>query len=184
MARWYPSQPTMRQKLFVMEYVKTRHDAAAAYLKIYGDTCGSKKSASVRASVTLAKPHVKRFLHQQERRVVERRHITIDKILNDYQWALDEAKGSKRIAEVIAAAQAQAKLVGLLRERVETGQVGDFPDTSSIEAILETVAREAGPEAAMALASMFGLKVPQSQETEQMKEAALFIADPASDSVN
>jgi len=115
---------------------------------------------------------------------MKRSDITMDKILTDYQLALDMAKGQSNSANIVAAATAQAKLVGLLRERVETGAVGDFPDTQTIEGILETVAKEAGPENAMILASMFGLKVPASQETEKMKEAALFIADPASEAVN
>lgn len=115
---------------------------------------------------------------------MKRSDITVDKVLTDYQLAIDMAKQQQRPAEIVNAAQAQAKLVGLLRERVETGNVGDFGDTTSIEGILEVVAREAGPEAAMTLASMFGLKLPESQTTQQMKEAALFIADPVSDSVN
>ena len=115
---------------------------------------------------------------------MKRSDITMDKILTDYQLALDMAKGQANSANIVAAATAQAKLVGLLRERVETGAVGDFPDTTSIEGILETVAKEAGPENAMILAAMFGLKVPESQETDKMKEAALFIADPASEAVN
>lgn len=110
--------------------------------------------------------------------------ISVEKVLTDYQFALDLARERKDSAQIVNAAQAQAKLVGLLRERVETGNVGDFGDDTSIQGILEVVAREAGPEAAMTLASMFGLKVPVSQETQQMKEAALFIADPASDAVN
>jgi hypothetical protein len=39
---------------------------------------------------------------------------------------------------------------------------GDFPEDASIESILETVASEAGVDAAMTLASMFGLEVPES----------------------
>ena len=57
-------------------------------------------------------------------------------------------------------------------------------DTNSIADILELVAKEAGSEAAMTLAAMFGLKVPVSTATKNMQEAALFIADPPSDAVN
>lgn len=115
---------------------------------------------------------------------MKRADISVDKILTDYEEAKNLARSQGKADQLISAATAQAKLVGLLRERVETGQVGDFPDVSSIEGILDLVAKEAGAEAAMMLATMFGLKVPDSQETQQMKEAALFIADPASDSVN
>jgi len=115
---------------------------------------------------------------------MKRNDITMDKILTDYEEAKNMARAALRPDVVINAATAQAKLVGLLRDRVETGNVGDFPDTQTIEGILEAVAKEGGADAAMVLATMFGLRVPESQQTEQMKEAALFIADPASDSVN
>lgn len=115
---------------------------------------------------------------------MKRSEITIDKILTDYQEALDLARGQANSAAIVNAAQAQAKLVGLLRERVETGAVGEFGDTTSIEGILEVIAKEAGAEAAMTMASMFGLSIPESNTTKQMKEAALFIADPPSEAVN
>lgn len=110
--------------------------------------------------------------------------ITVEKVLKDYQYALDIAKHQGNSPAIVNAAQAQAKLVGLLRERVETGNVGDFGDATSIEGILEIVAKEAGPEAAMTLATMFGLKLPDNENSKAIKEAALFITDPASDSVN
>jgi hypothetical protein len=110
--------------------------------------------------------------------------ISIDKVLTDCQVAFDMAKGQGKSGDMIAATMAQAKLVGLLRDRVETGGVGDFGDTNSIADVLEMVSKEAGPEAAMTLAAMFGLKMPVSNATKNMQEAVLFIADPASDAVN
>lgn len=115
---------------------------------------------------------------------MQKKHITVDKVLDDLQWAIDTGKSQGKPSEVIAGANAQAKLVGLLRERVETGHVGEFGDANSIADILELVAREAGPEAAMTLAAMFGMELPKSQTTKAMEEAVLFIADPASDAVN
>jgi hypothetical protein len=183
MARWHASKVNFRQDMFVREHMKMNYaDAAAAYLKVYKNT--SKKCAAVRASVTLAKPHVRRRLYQLQERAMKRSDITIDKILTDYQLALDMAKGQGNSPAMVNAAQAQAKLVGLLRERVETGAVGEFGDTTSIEGILEVVAKEAGPEAAMVMASMFGINMPESATTKQMKEAALFISDPPTEAVN
>lgn len=115
---------------------------------------------------------------------MKRQDISVDKILTDYQEALDIARARKDAGQMVNAAQAQAKLVGLLRERVETGGVGEFGDTTSIEGILEVVAKEAGPEAAMTLAAMYGLKLPNSENSDQIKEAVLFIADPPTDAVN
>lgn len=110
--------------------------------------------------------------------------ISLDKCLTDLQVSWDMSKGQGKAGDMIAATMAQAKLVGLLRDRIETGTVGEFGDTNSISDILELVAKEAGPEAAMTLAAMFGLKVPISTATKNMQEAQLFIADPPSDAVN
>jgi len=181
MARWQPSKTNHRQELVLREYLKT-HNGTEAYQTVYKNT--SRKVAGVLASRLLKKPHVKRRLVQLWERQMKRSDISVDKVLTDLQWAIEFGKKHARPDQVIAGANAQAKLVGLLRERVETGHVGEFGDTTSIEGILEVVSKEAGPEAAMMLASMFGLKVPESETTKQMKEAVLFMADPATDSVN
>lgn len=115
---------------------------------------------------------------------MHRKDITIDKVLTNYEEAIEMARKQQDAGQIVNAAQAQAKLVGLLRERVETGNVGDFGDATSIEGILEIIHKEAGEEAAMTFAAMFGLKLPETETTKQMKEAALFIADPPSDAVN
>ena len=181
MSRWGQSKTTLRQELFLRECLKT-HNHAEAWQRVYKNT--SRKGARVSAYRTLKKPHVAKRWQQLMERQMKKSDITVDKVLADYQYALEIAKQQGNSPAIVNAAQAQAKLVGLLRERVETGGVGDFGDTNSIEGILEIVSKEAGPEAAMALASMFGLKIPESNTTKQMKEAVLFITDPASDSVN
>lgn len=102
--------------------------------------------------------------------------ITVDKVLADYQHALDLAKVQNKPAEIVGAASAQAKLVGLLRDRVETGGVGDFGDVQSVADILEIVAKEAGPEAALSLAGIFGVGPKKAVED--------LIPEPPTDAVN
>lgn len=144
----------------------------------------SRETAQVNASKVLSRPHVKRYLHQLQERAMKKADITIDHILQKYEAAFSLAERQQKPSEMTAAATAQAKLVGLLRDRVETGAVGDFGDVNSISDILELVAKEAGPEAAMTLAAMFGLNIPKSNATKSMEEAILFIADPASNARN
>jgi len=176
-----PVKVTPRQELFVREYMKTGN-ATKAWLIIYRPR--TRESAQSCSSQCLSKPHVKRYLHELQERQMKKSDISIDKVLTDCQVAFDMAKGQGKSGDMIAATMAQAKLVGLLRDRVETGGVGDFGDTNSIADVLEMVSKEAGPEAAMTLAAMFGLKMPVSNSTKNMQEAVLFIADPASDAVN
>ena len=55
------------------------------------------------------------------------------------------------------AATAQAKLVGLLKDRIETRNVDDFDSMDSISEILQAVEKQAGSEVALALSKAFGL---------------------------
>jgi hypothetical protein len=92
---------------------------------------------------------------------MKRADITIDKILNDYQEALNMARAKDEAHNMVNAATAQAKLVGLLRDRVETGNAGDFENMDSIAEILAKVAETEGPGAAIALSN--ALKVAPTE---------------------
>jgi hypothetical protein len=170
-----------RQELFIRETMKTPIQAEA-WQRVYKTP--NRASAKTLASRTLAKPHVKRRLNELRERQMKKSDITVDHVLDKHERAFKMAEEQKKPSEMIAAANAQAKLVGLLRDRVETGSVGDFGDANSIADVLELVAKEAGPEAAMTLAAMFGLEVPKTQATKAMEEAVLFIAASPSDAVN
>ena len=177
-----PVKTTIRQELFLRAYLASDFNATKAWQKVYG--VSSRECAQAASSRTLSKPHVKRRLSELQGALMKKSDITVDKVLNDYQYALNLAKAQEKPSEMVAAATAQAKLVGLLRERVETGGVGDFGDAHSISDILEMVSKEAGPEAAMALAAAMGLEAPTSQTTKAMEEAVLFISESPSDAVN
>ena len=60
---------------------------------------------------------------------------------------------------MLNASEKKAKLVGLLVDRREIGNAGDFEQMTDIGQILEKVRQEAGLEAAEALAKAFGLDV-------------------------
>lgn len=82
--------------------------------------------------------------------------ITMDKVLTDIEQAIEMAKAQAKPNDLVNAAMAQAKLVGHLRERTEIGQPGDFDGLEDISDILEKLAADAGPEAALAVAKAFG----------------------------
>jgi hypothetical protein len=58
---------------------------------------------------------------------------------------------------MLSASEKKAKLVGLLVDRREVGNAGEFEQLTDIGEILEKVRQEAGLEAAEALAKAFGL---------------------------
>ena len=144
-----------RHEKFAREYVKTGI-GAEAYRRVY-PRANPVSTARVCASQLLTKPNIARRAVELKQAMAKRAHITEDKILTDYEEALQLAKAQAKPNAIIKAATAQAKLVGLLKDRIETKNVNDFENLKSIDDILQKVADEVGPEAAAALAKAFGL---------------------------
>ena len=144
-----------RHEKFAREYVKTGI-GAEAYRRVY-PRANPVSTARVCASQLLTKPNIARRTIELKQAMAKRAHITEDKILTDYEEALQLAKAQAKPNAIIKAATAQAKLVGLLKDRNETKNVNDFENLKSIDDILQKVADEAGTEAAAALAKAFGL---------------------------
>ncbi len=132
------------------------------------------------------KPKVARRIEELRTAMAKKSDITMDKVLTDLQEAINMARFQAKPNDLVNASMAQAKLVGLLRDRVETGSVGDFDGMESVAEILQKVADEAGSEAALILAKAFGLeKVGEAEELDEGEEAAaLMNKAPPSDSVN
>jgi hypothetical protein len=184
-------------ELLVREYIRNGGFGAEAYrtvAKIYpGKPLKHPVSPAVCASRILSYPEVKARYRELQNQMAKRADITMDKILSDYQEALNLAKVQEKPEAIVNAATAQAKLVGLLRDRVETGQVGEFGDMESINEVIEAVRDQVSPEAANALAIAFGLSdITEGSKTVltvsegecEGNEADLVDARPASDAVN
>lgn len=118
--------------------------------------------------------------------MVKKSDITIERVLSNLEDAFITAKNQAKPSEMTNATMAQAKVVGLLRDRVETGGVGEFDGTEDVSAILEKVAEERGPEAALLLAQAFGYgpEEPSTTEQPQGEDAQLAKAIPPTDAVN
>lgn len=164
----------IRHERFVMEYFQNGGSIADAYQAAYPGI--PREFAYTRGRELFYRPDIRARSEEIRVAMSKRTEITVEKILTDYQLALDLAKEQGKPNEIVNAATAQAKLVGLMRDRVETGQPGDFERMDNISEILEAVAREAGPEAALALGKALGV----GSEADQ----ALSEAEAASDAVN
>ena len=153
-----------RHEQFAREYVKTGI-GAEAYRRVY-PTAHPISTARVCASQLLTKPNIAIRTAELRQAMAKRADITEDKILTDYQFAIDHAKGERdeagnvispvKPADIIAGATAQAKLVGLLKDRIETRNVDNFGEMDTVEEVLQAVAERAGPEVALALAKAVG----------------------------
>lgn len=155
--------------------------AAEAWRRVYKPK--SFLGAQVSACRTLKKPHVAKRYNELLERQMKKSDISVEKILADYQRSIDGAGAEGKWGEVTAAATAQAKLVGLLRDKVEVGGVGDFQDVNSVADILEIVGKEIGEEAAIVLAAAFNIPL-EEKPADKQSETKLLIADPPSDAVN
>ena len=144
-----------RHEKFAREYVKMGI-GAEAYRRVY-PRAHPVSTARVCASQLLTKPNIASRTAELRQAMAKRADITEDKILTDYQEALALAKKQQKPDSMVNAATAQAKLVGLLKDRIETKNVNDFENIESIDDILQKVADEVGTEAAAALSKAFGL---------------------------
>ena len=172
-----------KHEQFARNYVK-HSNASLAYREAYGVNYFKVKSSAW--NLLNYHPKVKARVEELRQQMAKRADITEDKILTDYQTALNLAVSKDDPNAIVNAATAQAKLVGLLRERVETGEVGDFDQMENISEVLEAVAAQSGPEAATALAKAFGVELTDNalKANEGLSNDALSIAKPASEAVN
>ena len=152
-----------QHELFLREYIRNGSNAAQAYRTVYPNSAHSSGGPS--AARLMARDDLKARYEILLERHMRRNDITVEKILGDYQDAIDQAKRLEKPGDVVNAATAQAKLVGLLRERLETGNVGDFDNMADVSQVLEAVEKEAGPEAALALAKVFNIDKQPEQDS-------------------
>ncbi len=181
-----------RQERFVKLYLQEMAQggtAAAAYRQVYK---GAKRfnCANAGACNLLRKPHVKSRIQEMRMDIKRKADITFEKILTDYQEAMDLARAKEDPGNMISAANAQAKLVGLLIDRKEVGSAGDFENMENISEILQAVSDQAGPEAALALSQAFNLIGPtvvvattKAADSNQ-ESTALLEAETPTDAVN
>lgn len=181
-------------EVFIREFIKNGGNGARAWrdmtIQLKRPLLTNKLSYKVIAHATLKRPEIKKRYEEIQQKMAKRADITEDSILTKYEDAFTIAKTLEKPETMVSAATAQAKLVGLLRDRIETGDAGDFDKMENISDILAAVAEQAGPDAALALSKAFGLESSVSplkeltEASKELTEADLAEARPASDSVN
>jgi hypothetical protein len=171
---------TAKHDQFVVEYIKSGF-IGPSYRKVFGNK--SDNGARVNGCRLMKQPLIIERIEQVRARMAKRSDITIEKILTDYQDAMALAREQGKANEIVMAATAQAKLVGLLRDRVETGAAGEFDALDNMSQIVEKIAAEAGPEAAVAFMAMFNRENPD-EGTDAEAEAALVEMPAASEAKN
>lgn len=183
----------IRHEMFVREYIRNGGLGGQAYRKVSKQyprkITGVNNPGSYRvvACQLRKRPDIQQREQELRDKMAKKSDITMEKVLTDIQEALNLARSQAKPNDMVNAVMAQAKLVGLLRDRVETGGVGDFDGMENISEILEKVREEAGPEAALALSKAFGLDNAETAKRpapDPEEAAGLIDQPPPSDSVN
>ena len=97
--------------------------------------------------------------------MADRNRITVDSLLQDLADDRKLARGLGQPSAAIAAVQLSAKLVGLLVDRKESGQPGDFAGLQSASEVLALVKAELGDETAALLSAALERREEQASET-------------------
>src|SRR6266849_8478785 len=152
-----PTLKNMRHERFIREYLKTDFNGAEAYRRVYPRH--RPDIACVSACQLLRRPKVRERLQEVQAAIIKRSDITVDRILTEYEEARKLAVQQEKPEAMLNASEKKAKLVGLLVDRREIGNAGDFEQMTDISQILAKVREDAGDEAADALAKAFGINL-------------------------
>lgn len=98
-------------------------------------------------------PRVKRRLAELTRHIAVKTRVTVESITEELNAVTAGATAAEQFGAARAAIETKAKLHGLLVERKETGQPGDFAGLTSADEVLDLVRKELGAETADVLAA-------------------------------
>jgi hypothetical protein len=105
---------------------------------------------------------------------VKRTRVSVESLLVELQTTIDDARASKQHSVVVNALTLSAKLVGLLRERVEIGAAGAFGECTDLPQLVEALLVDTTP--AEALETLDALR--EQLELHALMHANVVIAAP------
>lgn len=169
-----------RQLRFVAEYIRTGNASLSYALAGYQNT--TRESRDNAASRLLGNVGIKREINRRKRAMMKRSDVTIEKLLSDAQEARDLAMRLDQPSAATGATQLQAKLVGLLVDRRESGNPGDFASLGTPQEVIDAIRRELGDAAAEALQAL--VRPSQLAPEAKPEEQAILPTAHGSDSLN
>lgn len=105
--------------------------------------------------------------------MLKRSDITMEKLISDAEEARKLALRIDQPSAATGATTLQAKLVGLLVERKEQGQPGDFAGLSTPEQVMDAIRTELGEGAALALQAILGKPAPLPAAPDEAQPAPI-----------
>jgi hypothetical protein len=144
-----PVLTNIRHERFARAVIRTGV-AARAYLKA-GYSPTTRNALDVSACQLLRRPKVQARIKELRKQMAARNRITMDSLIDDLREDRQLARKIGQPSAAIAATQLTAKLVGLLVDRKEEGQPGEFAGLQSEADVIDKVRVELGEEAAQRL---------------------------------
>lgn len=149
---WWSGRLNPRQKLFA-ELV---HHHGMSPHKAYHE---AGYSPSRWSPYRVAKaPGVQAYIRKLEERAMRKNDITVEKILTDLESARSLAMGEGQASAAVNATMAQAKVVGLIVERVERKDVSDMDMKELVGAVREVFGDQGEP-----LIKALGIEKPEPE---------------------
>lgn len=158
-----PALQNIRHERFARYWMRTGV-AAQAYLKA-GFNPTTRNALDVSACQLLRRPKVQARIRELRKQMATRNRITVDSLLDDLAADRELARRLEQPSAAIAATQLAARLCGLLVERKENGQPGEFAGLQSADDVLALVRAELGPETAAVLAAALAREGTQEEQT-------------------
>lgn len=168
-----PALANIRRERFAREYIKTGI-ASRAY-QAAGYKASTRNALDVSASQLLRSPKVASRIAELRRQMSYKTSITLASLLDELAADRELARRVDQPSAAIQATVMQAKLVGLMVERKESGAPGDFASLGSVDEIVAKVRAELGEQAALLLQGALAKPEP---------ERAIEIPTPESGTLN
>lgn len=136
-----------RREKFAQEFAKGKSATEAMALAGYSDPRNSTRMTK--------NDEIRRRVHEIQNRGAARAEVSVASLVQEFDDARKLAMERGQASAAVAATMGKAKITGLMVDRAEVGNAGDFDSMDSITEILAKVAEEAGPAVAQALAQAF-----------------------------
>ena len=148
-----PALKNVRRELFAQAIAKspgTGQSATQCYLSAGYRAEGH--GAEVAASRLLSQVEVQQRIAEITAPAVRKTRVTVASLIEQLDGIIDGASVDKQWGAAGSATTTKAKIAGLLRERLEIGNVGDFADCKTPEDVADALIEDHDGDARAALA--------------------------------
>jgi len=145
-----PALKAPRREKFAQEVAKaakTGKSVTQCYEASGYTTTGHASEAA--SSRLLSSVEVKNRVNEILAPVTKKTRISVESLLSELEITINDARGAKQHAVVVNALGLSAKLVGLLRDRIEVGGVGEFDHLQTLEDVARAAVAEMGAPLAL-----------------------------------